>query len=128
MKVDQRLGALGVLLSTVLACGPSTESESVLGQQEQASRAPSSFESEPDAAGERSLRGELRSVDVDAKHLMVASGNELLTFEYSDDTTVVGGDSGGVQGLAGHEGTRVTVRYDENAVTGTRTAVVIEIE
>jgi hypothetical protein len=130
MKVEQRIGVLCVLLSLVVACGPSNESESVISPQEQADR---TFESapalDPDADAERILRGELRSVDIDEERLMVASGDELYTFEYSDETTVIGGDSAGsVQGLAGSPGTPVTVRYDENALTGTRTAVSIERE
>jgi hypothetical protein len=80
------------------------------------------FEPEVEAA----LSGELRSVDVEAMTFVVLTeGGVEEEFEFTEETEVVG--AAGTQALAGEQGSRITVYYDE-AIVGTPEAVRIEID
>jgi hypothetical protein len=73
------------------------------------------------------LAGQLRTVDPERQTLIVAFGDDLYEFAYTDDTEVVGGTAN-VQGLTGNRGNEVTVHYRENRITSTKTAVRIELQ
>jgi len=74
------------------------------------------------------LAGQLRSVDPDRKTLIVAFGDDLYEFAYTDSTEVVGGGTANVRGLTGNTGNEVTVHYREHPITSTKTAVRIELQ
>ena len=73
------------------------------------------------------LAGQLRTVDPNRQTLIVAYGDDLYEFAYTDDTEVVGGTTN-VQGLTGNRGNEVTVHYRQNPITSTKTAVRIELQ
>ena len=73
------------------------------------------------------LAGQLRTVDPERQTLIVAFGDDLYEFAYTDDTEVLGGTAN-VQGLTGNRGNEVTVHYRENRITSTKTAVRIELQ
>ena len=79
------------------------------------------------ANGGRVLAGQLRTVDPDNKTLIVAFGDDLYEFAYTDSTEVVGGGTANVRGLTGNTGTEITVHYRENRITSTKTAVKLEL-
>jgi hypothetical protein len=68
------------------------------------------------------LAGQLRTVDPNRQTLIVAFGDDLYEFAYTDDTEVVGGTTN-VQGLKGNRGNQVTVHYRQKPNTSTNTAV-----
>lgn len=80
------------------------------------------------AKSDRVLAGQLRSVDPDRKTLIVAFGDDLYEFAYTDSTEVVGGGTANVRGLTGNTGNEVTVHYREHPITSTKTAVRIELQ
>jgi hypothetical protein len=73
------------------------------------------------------LAGQLRSVDPDRETLIVAFGDDLYQFAYTDATEVVGGTAN-VRGLTGNTGNQITVHYRQNPITSTKTAVKIELQ
>jgi hypothetical protein len=73
------------------------------------------------------MAGQLRMVDPNRQTLIVAFGDDLYEFAYTDDTEVVGGTTN-VQGLSGSRGNEVTVHYRQNPITSTKTAVRIELQ
>jgi hypothetical protein len=73
------------------------------------------------------MAGQLRMVDPNRQTLIVAFGDDLYEFAYTDDTEVVGGTTN-VQGLTGNRGNEVTVHYRQSAITSTKTAVRIELQ
>jgi hypothetical protein len=115
------LGSLCLLLPLTVACNRSSQSSRADGT-----------ELESPQAGDRSksglvLAGQLRSVDPDRETLIVAFGDDLYEFAYTDATEVVGGTAN-VRGLTGNTGNQITVHYRENAFTSTKTAVRIELQ
>ena len=114
------LGSLCLLLPLAVACNRSSQS-----------RADGTVLESPQA-GDRSksglvLAGQLRSVDPDRETLIVAFGDDLYEFAYTDATEVVGGTAN-VRGLTGNTGNQITVHYRENRITSTKTAVRIELQ
>lgn len=113
------LGALALLLPLAAACdrpvvskaGTALESP-VAGDQEKSSHV---------------LAGQLRTVDPRRQTLIVAFGDDLYEFAYTDDTQIVGG-AANVQGLTGNRGNEVTVHYRVSPITSTKTAVRIELQ
>ena len=73
------------------------------------------------------LAGQLRTVDPEHEILVVAFGDDLYEFAYTDATQIVGGTAN-VQGLTGNKGSQITVHYRENPITSTKTAVRIELQ
>jgi hypothetical protein len=73
------------------------------------------------------MAGQLRTVDPSRQTLIVAFGDDLYEFAYTDETEVVGGTAN-VQGLTGNRGNEVTVHYRQNPITSTKTAVRIELQ
>lgn len=73
------------------------------------------------------LAGQLRTVDPNRRTLIVAFGDDLYEFAYTNETEVVGGTAN-VQGLTGNRGNEVTVHYRQNPFTSTKTAVKIELQ
>jgi hypothetical protein len=60
---------------------------------------------------EQSMSGEIRTVDPDAKIVVLLSDGKAETFKYTDATEVTG--AAGPQGLAGREGAHATVHYHD---------------
>jgi hypothetical protein len=117
-----RLWALCLLLPLAAACDRSDRSK--------VSRDGTAIESS--RAGDQGksslmLAGQLRMVDPNRQTLIVAFGDDLYEFAYTDDTEVVGGTTN-VQGLTGNRGNEVTVHYRQNPITSTKTAVRIELQ
>jgi len=116
------LGTLCVLLPLAAACDRN--------EPPVASRDGTALES-PRAGDRRKsslvLAGQLRTVDPDRQTLIVAFGDDLYEFAYTDETEVVGGTAS-VQGLTGNRGNEVTVHYRQNPITSTKTAVRIELQ
>jgi hypothetical protein len=85
----------------------------------QASR-PSTDVVTPAAPVELTVEGELRSIDVTSKTLVLkdVNGSER-TFSFTDSTSIIGAP--GVQGLSGKQGSRAKIGYvtqgDTNAAT-----------
>lgn len=73
------------------------------------------------------MAGQLRMVDPNRQTLIVAFGDDLYEFAYTDDTEVVGGTTN-VQGLTGNRGNEVTVHYRQSPITSTKTAVRVELQ
>jgi hypothetical protein len=123
-----RLWTLCLVLPLVAACDR-FERSPTLARDGTALEAP--------RAGDRSkssliLAGQLRTVDPSRQTLIVAFGDDLYEFAYTDDTEVVGGATNvratNVQGLTGNRGNQVTVHYRQNPITSTKTAVKIELQ
>jgi hypothetical protein len=118
------LGMLCLLLSLAFACNRPSQSSST-------SRNGTAIETSQAgdrAKGNRVLAGQLRSVHPDRKTLIVAFGDDLYEFAYTDSTEVVGGGTASVRGLTGSTGNEITVHYRENPITSTKTAVSIELQ
>jgi hypothetical protein len=117
------LGSLSLLLPLTVACNRSSQSSQADGTVLESSQ-----------AGDRSksgrvLAGQLRSVDPDRETLIVAFGDDLYEFAYTDATEVVAvGGTANVQGLTGNTGNQITVHYRQNPITSTKTAVRIELQ
>jgi hypothetical protein len=113
--------ALSLCLITGLAACRTDETSTQPPDQdkEQASR-PSTDAVAPAAPVELTVEGELRSIDLTAKTLVVkdVNGSER-TFSFTDSTNVIGAP--GVQGLSGKQGSRAKIGYvtqgDANAAT-----------
>ena len=117
-----RLWTLCLLLPLAAACARSDRSS--IARDGTALESPQS--------GERDKRshvmaGQLRTVDPNRQTLIVAFGDDLYEFAYTDDTEVVGGTTN-VQGLTGNRGNEVTVHYRQNPITSTKTAVRVELQ
>ena len=115
------LGTFCLLLSLAVACNRSSQS-SQNGTATEPSRAGDR------AKGDRILAGQLRTVDPDRKTLIVAFGDDLYEFAYTNSTEVLGGGTANVRGLTGNTGNEITVHYRENPITSTKTAVRIELK
>lgn len=116
------LGTACLLVLLAIACNrPSQSTASRNGTALESSQASDR------ANGGRVLAGQLRTVDPDNKTLIVAFGDDLYEFAYTDSTEVVGGGTANVRGLTGNTGTEITVYYRENPITSTKTAVKIEL-
>jgi hypothetical protein len=100
---------LSLCLIAALAACRSSEKDIQPPAQESASR-PSSDVITPAAPVELTAEGELKSINVDTKTLVIkdASGSER-TFSFSDSTGIIG--ASGAQGLSGKQGSRVRVGY-----------------
>jgi len=117
-----RLWTLSLLLPLAAACGHSDRSAiSRDGTALESSRAGDQ------AKSSLVLAGQLRMVDPNRQTLIVAFGDDLYEFAYTDDTEVVGGTTN-VQGLTGNRGNEVTVHYRQNPITSTKTAVRVELQ
>src|SRR5688572_32124262 len=115
------LWSLCLLLPLAVGCNRSSQSSSGDGTV-----------LESPQAGDRTksglvLAGQLRSVDPDKETLIVAFGDDLYEFAYTDATEVVGGTAN-VRGLTGNTGNQITVHYRANPITSTKTAVRIELQ
>lgn len=77
--------------------------------------------------GSHVMAGQLRTVDPNRRTLILAFGDDLYEFAYTDDTEVVGGTTN-LQGLTGNRGNEVTVHYRQSRITSTKTAVKIELQ
>ncbi len=116
------LGTFCLLLSLAVACNRSSQSPLQNGTATDSSRAGDR------AKGDRILAGQLRTVDPDRKTLIVAFGDDLYEFAYTNSTEVLGGGTANVRGLTGNTGNEITVHYRENPITSTKTAVRIELK
>jgi len=116
------LGTLCLLLPLAVACTRSSQFSSQNGTAAESSRAGDR------AKGERVLAGQLRTVNPDSKTLIIAFGDDLYEFAYTNSTEVLGGGTANVRGLTGNTGTEITVHYRENPITSTKTAVRIELK
>lgn len=117
-----RLWTLSLLLPLAAACDHSDRSAiSRDGTALESSRAGDQ------AKSSLVLAGQLRMVDPNRQTLIVAFGDDLYEFAYTDDTEVVGGTTN-VQGLTGNRGNQVTVHYRQNPITSTKTAVRVELQ
>jgi hypothetical protein len=77
------------------------------------------------AAAAKTFTGQLSKIDASAKTLLVKGPDDKeMTFSYTDQTQVVGGENG-VQGLDGKTGTMLRVTYREDK--GTNIATRIEV-
>jgi len=117
-----RLWTLCLLLALAAACDRSTGSP--------VSRDGTALESS--RAGDHGksslvMAGQLRMVDPNRQTLIVAFGDDLYEFAYTDDTEVVGGTTN-VQGLTGNRGNEITVHYRQSPITSTKTAVRVELQ
>src|SRR5215510_13597996 len=113
------LATLCLLVPLATACNQSSRSAT-------SSRDGTALESSPASDRAKSglvLAGQLRSVDPDKETLIVAFGDDLYEFSYTDSTEVVGGGTANVRGLTGNTGNEITVQYRENPITSTKTAV-----
>jgi hypothetical protein len=118
-----RLWTLCLLLPLVAACDRFDRSQTL-------ARDGTGIESPRAGDREKSslvLAGQLRTIDPNRQTLIVAFGDDLYEFAYTDDTEVVGGTAN-VQALAGNRGSEVTVHYRQNPITSTKTAVRIELQ
>ncbi len=115
------LGTACLLVLLAIACNRPSQSTSRDGTAIESSQVSDR------ANGGRVLAGQLRTVDPDNKTLIVAFGDDLYEFAYTDSTEVVGGGTANVRGLTGNTGTEITVHYRENPITSTKTAVKIEL-
>ena len=118
-----RLWTLCLLLPLVAACDRFDRSPEI-------ARNGTALESPRAGDREKSslvLAGQLRTVDPSRQTLIVAFGDDLYEFAYTDETEVVGGTAN-VQGLTGNRGNEVTVHYRQNPITSTKTAVRIELQ
>jgi hypothetical protein len=117
-------GTLCLLLPLAFACSRPSQSSSP-------SRNGTSIETSQAsdrAKGDRVIAGQLRAVHPDRHTLIVAFGDDLHEFAYTDSTEVVGGATANVRGLTGNAGNEITVHYRENPFTSTKTAVRIELQ
>jgi hypothetical protein len=118
-----RLWTLCLLMSLVAACDRLDRSQT-LARDGTALESPRTGDR---AKSSLVLAGQLRTVDTGRQTLIVAFGDDLYEFAYTDDTEVVGGTTN-VQGLTGSRGNEVTVHYRQNPITSTKTAVRIELQ
>jgi hypothetical protein len=118
-----RLWTLCLLLPLAAACGRADRSPT-LARDGTAIESPRSGDREKSSLV---LAGQLRTVDPSRQTLIVAFGDDLYEFAYTDDTEVVGGTTS-VQGLTGSRGNEVTVHYRQNPITSTKTAVRIVLQ
>ena len=116
------VGTLCLFLPLAFACNRPDQSSSRNGTAIESSQAGDR------AKGDRVLAGQLRTIDPDRKTLIVAFGDDLYEFAYTNSTEVVGGGTANVRGLTGNTGTEITVHYRENPITSTKTAVRIELQ
>jgi len=117
-----RLWTLCLLLPLMAACDRSDRSPVARdGTQLESPRAGDH------AKSSLAMAGQLRMVDPNRQTLIVAFGDDLYEFAYTDDTEVVGGTTN-VQGLTGSRGNEVTVHYRQSPITSTKTAVRIELQ
>ena len=116
------LGTVCFLLPLAFACSRPGQSSAQNGTAIESSRAGDR------AKGDHVLVGQLRTVDPDRKTLIVAFGDDLYEFAYTDSTEVLGGGSANVRGLTGNTGNEITVHYRETLLTSTKTAVRIELK
>lgn len=117
------LWTICLLLPLVAACDRPGRS-ATLSRDGTALESPRSGDREKDSLV---LAGQLRTVNPDRQTLIVAFGDDLYEFAYTDDTEVVGGTAN-VQGLTGSRGNDITVHYRQNPITSTKTAVTIELK
>jgi hypothetical protein len=76
-------------------------------------------------AAAKTFAGQLTRIDPSAKTIWMKSADDKeMTFTYTDQTQVVGGDNG-IQGLAGKTGTQLRVTYQED--NGSNVATRIEV-
>jgi hypothetical protein len=122
MRARRLLGTFCLLLPFAFACNRPSQSSSQDGT------AIESSQSGDRAKGDRVLAGQLRTVDPDRKTLIVAFGDDLYEFAYTNSTEVLGGGTANVRGLTGNTGNEITVHYRENPITSTKTAVRIELK
>jgi hypothetical protein len=123
MRTRWLLGTFCLLLPLVVACSQPSQSSAP-------SRDGTASESAQGGNNEKSalvLAGQLRSVNPDRQTMIVAFGDDLYEFAYTDATEVVGGTSN-VRGLTGNRGNEITVHYKEHTFTSTKTAVRIELQ
>jgi len=116
------LGTLCLLLPLAFACTRSSQLSSQNGTTIETSRAGDR------AKGDHVLAGQLRTVNPDRKTLIVAFGDDLYEFAYTDSTKVLGEGTANVRGLTGNTGNEITVHYRANPITSTKTAVSIELK
>ena len=114
-------GTMCLFVLLAIACNRPSQSSSPEGTALESSQASDR------ANGHRVLAGQLRRVDPDDQSLIVAFGDDLYEFFYTDSTEVVGGGTVNVRGLTGNTGNEITVHYREHAITSTKTAVKIEL-
>ncbi len=123
-------GILALLMGVALvagACGDAAD-DSTLDPLDDAP----ATEPAPPAAGlpqaergaEQMMSGTIGKVDADARTFTINANNREETFRYSESTNVTGAP--GVQGLAGRDGTRVTVHYREEAGAMMATRIMLE--
>jgi hypothetical protein len=117
------LGTLCLLVPLTLACSQSSQSSFTRDGTASESARPGDR-----AKGDLVLAGQLRTVDPDNKTLIVAFGDDLYEFAYTNSTEVAGGGTANVRGLTGNTGNEITVHYRENPLTSTKTAVRIELQ
>ncbi len=123
MRTRWLLGTFCLLLPLAVACNQPSRSSA----PSRDGTAIESAQAGDDAKSALVLAGQLRSVNPDRETLIVAFGDDLYEFAYTDATEVVGGTSN-VRGLTGNTGNEITVHYRENPITGTKTAVRIELQ
>lgn len=73
---------------------------------------------------EQTVSGELTKVDMDAQTFTVSENGTEHVFSFSDMTEVEG--AAGTQGLAGREGSQVTVHYTEELDTKRATRIQLQ--
>ena len=117
------VGTLCLLLPLAFGCDRSSQSPDPRGD---------STALESPQAGDRDkselvLAGQLRMVEPKKELFVVAFGDDLYEFAYSDATKIVG-STANVQGLTGNRGNQITVHYRESPFTSTKTAVRIELQ
>lgn len=133
------LAICSMVLLVALGCGPAAErSEEPLGQEPAPGEEPLGVEpqepiepQEPTApqepageAQEQVMSGEITKVDVEGQSLWVKAEDAEHTISFSDETEIIG--AAGAQGLAGREGARVTVHYQDDLGTKRATRIVLE--
>jgi hypothetical protein len=98
------------LIAGLAACRSSEKDIQPPAQESQQTSRTSSDVVTPAAPVELTVEGELKSINADAKTLVIkdASGSER-TFSFSDSTGIIGAP--GAQGLSGKQGSHVRVGY-----------------
>jgi len=117
------VGIFSMAVLITMGCQQSEQDRTVI-QDDQASTAEPAPLPEPlPVLEEQTVSGQVTKVDMDARTITVAAADAEHVITFSDATAVTG--AAGAQGLAGKEGTRVSVRYREDQ--GTKMASSIEI-
>jgi hypothetical protein len=117
------VGTLCLLLPLAIGCDRANQSPDLRGGGTALDTPQASDREKRDLV----LAGQLRMVEPKEEFLVVAFGDDLYEFAYSDATEIVGGTAN-AQGLTGNRGNQVTVHYRESPFTSTKTAVRIELQ